>query len=132
MLEKLHGAVKLSSMADKLFLDGIVNWGRIVSLTAFGVSLHRLGKTSDSAEVIAEDLSEYLLSKHKAWLIENRSWVSLPYTSYRFYTFTTHGYSCVQCACNYESQGLQTLKEHLSRLSLTLVIGRFRGSIPYT
>lgn len=63
-------------------MDKHVNWGRIVSLAAFGAvtcqRLHYLRKLTkeNAVEQVSEKICNYLLTHQKEWLVDNKSWVS--------------------------------------------------------
>lgn len=71
--------VNISAVAKNLFEDGTTNWGRIVSLVAFGVVVSRYLKEKsreNCVELVAEEIATYLLTDQKEWLVENACWVS--------------------------------------------------------
>ena len=71
---KLVGVVAID-----LFEDGIINWGRVTSLLAFGavVCQHLKDRGMDNcAELVGEAIAVYLVTNQKTWLVENNSWVS--------------------------------------------------------
>lgn len=66
-------------VAESLFGDGSTNWGRVASLVAFGavVSKHMKEKgNKECVEQVAQEISTYLLSEQRDWLIKNNAWVS--------------------------------------------------------
>lgn len=70
----------VTAVAKSMFSDGITNWGRIVSLMAFGAVLcQRLKEKGrdNCVELVGQEISTYLLSEQRDWLIKNNSWVSL-------------------------------------------------------
>ena len=67
----------VSSVAKSLFADGTTNWGRIASLVAFGavVSQHLKDKGRENCvDLVGEEISSYLLSAQRDWLVKNNSW----------------------------------------------------------
>ncbi|KAL0961672.1 hypothetical protein UPYG_G00352890 [Umbra pygmaea] len=67
----------VSAVAKSLFADGTVNWGCIVSLLAFGAALshHLKDKGNENCtELVGEEISVYLLTDQRDWLIKNNSW----------------------------------------------------------
>lgn len=70
----------IMSVAKSLFGDGITNWGRIASLVAFGAVvcqyLKEMGR-GHCIELVGQEISSYLLSDQRDWLVKNNSWVSL-------------------------------------------------------
>uniref|UniRef100_A0A3P8VKM5 MCL1 apoptosis regulator, BCL2 family member b n=1 Tax=Cynoglossus semilaevis TaxID=244447 RepID=A0A3P8VKM5_CYNSE len=67
----------ISSVAKSLFGDGTTNWGRITSLVAFGAvvcqHLKECGQ-ENSTELVGREISSYLLSYQRDWLLKNNSW----------------------------------------------------------
>lgn len=65
------------SVAKSLFADSTTNWGRIASLVAFGAALCQYlearGKEG-CVSLVAEEISSYLLSDQREWLVKNNSW----------------------------------------------------------
>lgn len=69
----------ISSVAKSIFADGVVNWGRIASLVAFGAVVAQYMKDNgrrDCVDQVAQEISEYLLRDRRDWLIKNNGWVS--------------------------------------------------------
>ena len=69
----------VSSVARSLFADGTTNWGRIVSLVAFGAVVSQYLKEKGRGhcvEQVGQEISTYLLTEQRDWLIKNNSWVS--------------------------------------------------------
>lgn len=69
----------VSAVAKSLFADGTTNWGRVTSLMAFGavVSQHLKEKGRENCvEQVGREISTYLLSDQRDWLVKNNSWVS--------------------------------------------------------
>uniref|UniRef100_A0A8C7UTW0 Bcl-2 Bcl-2 homology region 1-3 domain-containing protein n=1 Tax=Oncorhynchus mykiss TaxID=8022 RepID=A0A8C7UTW0_ONCMY len=67
----------LSAVAHSIFEDGTVNWGRVASLTSFGAAVCRYlrGKGRDNCvDLVGEEISEYLVTHHKDWLVKHNSW----------------------------------------------------------
>lgn len=72
----------VSAVSRDLFSDGATNWGRIASLVAFGVVVSQCLKEngkSDRVELVAHEISTYLLTDQRDWLIKNNGWVGLDY-----------------------------------------------------
>lgn len=84
MIEKLsmiHTGNKVKRVACALFEDGKINWGRIVSLVTFGLEMCRHLNEKDEqrfkfVESVGKEISAYLLTEQKDWLLKNNSWVS--------------------------------------------------------
>lgn len=69
----------VGAVAESLFADGSTNWGRVASLIAFGavVSQHmKENGNEECVERVAQEISTYLLSKQRDWLLKNNAWVS--------------------------------------------------------
>lgn len=69
----------VSSVAKSMFADGVTNWGRIASLVAFGAVVAQHMKDNgrrDCVEPVAQEISTYLLTDRRDWLIKNNGWVS--------------------------------------------------------
>lgn len=71
----------VSVLARSIFADGFTNWGRIISLVAFGVVACQNSNKKEEGrlalvESVGEEISAYLLTDQKDWLLENNSWVS--------------------------------------------------------
>lgn len=65
-------------IAESLFSDGDVNWGRVVSLAAFGVSVCQRCNANglgDRSDVLGEEISQYLVTHQRTWLLEHNAWV---------------------------------------------------------
>lgn len=75
----------VSAVAKSLFGDGTTNWGRVVSLVAFGavVSQYLKEKSRENCvEQVAKEISTYLLTEQRDWLVKNNSWVSFFFCFY--------------------------------------------------
>lgn len=69
----------VSAVAKSMFADGTTNWGRIASLVTFGAVVSQYLKENgkkDCVEHVAREISTYLLSDQRDWLIKNNAWVS--------------------------------------------------------
>ncbi|TWW79765.1 induced myeloid leukemia cell differentiation protein Mcl-1b [Takifugu flavidus] len=67
----------VSSVAKSIFADGVTNWGRIASLVAFGAVVAQHMKDNgrrDCVEPVAQEISTYLLTDRRDWLIKNNGW----------------------------------------------------------
>lgn len=67
----------VSSVAKSLFADGTTNWGRIASLVAFGAAVSQYLKEKgrgNCVELVGKEISTYLLSYQRDWLVKNNSW----------------------------------------------------------
>ncbi|XP_077577297.1 induced myeloid leukemia cell differentiation protein Mcl-1b [Stigmatopora nigra] len=67
----------VGSVAKSLFSDGVTNWGRVVSLMAFGAVVSKYLKDKDRGhcvDMVAEEISSYLLTYQRNWLLKNNSW----------------------------------------------------------
>ncbi|XP_028327022.1 induced myeloid leukemia cell differentiation protein Mcl-1b [Gouania willdenowi] len=67
----------VSAVAKSLFADQRTNWGRIASLVAFGAvvcqHLKERGR-SNCVELVGQEISTYLLTEQREWLVKNNSW----------------------------------------------------------
>ncbi|XP_058860520.1 uncharacterized protein LOC131702723 [Acipenser ruthenus] len=72
----------VTDVAESLFSDGTTNWGRVVSLVAFGAVVARHLKQSGlehCIEPLGERISSFLLRDKRAWMRTERgkaSWIS--------------------------------------------------------
>nr|XP_057943961.1 induced myeloid leukemia cell differentiation protein Mcl-1 homolog [Doryrhamphus excisus] len=67
----------IQDVAQSLFADGTTNWGRVATLVAFGAVVSRYLKNNGRAccvEKVAREISNYLLSHHRTWLVVHNSW----------------------------------------------------------
>lgn len=67
----------VSAVAKSLFGDGTTNWGRVVSLVAFGAVVSQYLKENgreNCVEQVAKEISTYLLTEQRDWLVKNNSW----------------------------------------------------------
>lgn len=76
-LNEREDASFVRDVATSLFEDGTTNWGRIASLLAFGavVSKYLNDKgREDCVERVGDEISKYLLTSQRDWLVKNNSW----------------------------------------------------------
>lgn len=69
----------MGSVAKSTFEDGSTNWGRVASLVAFGAVVAQYLKDHgrrNCVEHVAQEISSYLLTDQRDWLIKNNAWVS--------------------------------------------------------
>ncbi|KAJ8273635.1 hypothetical protein GJAV_G00103840 [Gymnothorax javanicus] len=67
----------VAKVAENLFSDGTTNWGRIASLVAFGATVSKHLKDNGQegcVEMVADQISSYLLAHKKDWLFNNKGW----------------------------------------------------------
>lgn len=67
----------VKNVATELFSDGITNWGRIASLLSFGamVCKHQNDRgLSKCVSLVGEEISSYLLTDQRDWLLKNKAW----------------------------------------------------------
>ena len=88
MAEKLDVAkdnayVTFKNVADEIFADGKYNWGRIVSVYAFGACLavhcynsSTSGKDESVVRTIASFVGKYVANCLSGWIHANGGWVS--------------------------------------------------------
>lgn len=69
------------SVADEIFEDGTINWGRIVAVYTFASRLaaHCKKHSPDSEERIALYAGKYVASKLGKWIHDNGGWVSFQF-----------------------------------------------------
>lgn len=84
MDDKGDKVTSMSVLAHSIFADGATNWGRIVSLVAFGVIVCQNSNKEEEerlalVESVGEEISTYLLTDQRDWLLKNNSWVSSSY-----------------------------------------------------
>ncbi|XP_066525672.1 induced myeloid leukemia cell differentiation protein Mcl-1a [Hoplias malabaricus] len=67
----------ISRVAKLMFEDGTMNWGRVVSLVAFGeVVCEKLRESGqdECVEYVVDHISTYLSTYQHQWLINNKGW----------------------------------------------------------
>uniref|UniRef100_A0AAZ1XHX8 Bcl-2 Bcl-2 homology region 1-3 domain-containing protein n=1 Tax=Oreochromis aureus TaxID=47969 RepID=A0AAZ1XHX8_OREAU len=67
-----------AGVARALFSDGIINWGRIVSLVAYGTVLLQASKSTlwpECAYGIGVSIAAYITDNHMDWLVGTDGWV---------------------------------------------------------
>lgn len=72
----------IKTVAEKIFSDGTTNWGRIASLVAFGAEVCKYLKETGRehcVKAVGKQISSYLLSEQRQWLLNNKAWVCTPY-----------------------------------------------------
>ncbi|XP_017659212.1 PREDICTED: induced myeloid leukemia cell differentiation protein Mcl-1, partial [Lepidothrix coronata] len=68
-------------VANHVFSDGVANWGRVVTLVAFGAFVARQlrGPQRDrGVSSLARILTDALVSSRREWLLSQGGWVSHP------------------------------------------------------
>ncbi|KAI0220831.1 hypothetical protein LSAT2_027704 [Lamellibrachia satsuma] len=76
-IDELNGFQTLANVADELFREGPINWGRIVALYAFGGYVARYSVSSQDSDVInmiGEFLGFYVSKKLGDWIREHGGW----------------------------------------------------------
>lgn len=74
-----HDTSFVTTVAEEIFSDKVTNWGRIVSLIAFGGVVCKYLKDhghADCVDDVADQISRYLLDHQRDWLNRNNGWVS--------------------------------------------------------
>ncbi|XP_028678642.1 bcl-2-like protein 10 [Erpetoichthys calabaricus] len=70
--------VKLKRVMEEMVGDGILNWGRIVSLFTFtgllAQELHSKGAGTDCSNKLADTIADYLGVEKAEWLAQNGGW----------------------------------------------------------
>ncbi|XP_061630915.1 induced myeloid leukemia cell differentiation protein Mcl-1 homolog [Phyllopteryx taeniolatus] len=72
-----HDMAFVSEVARILFGDGTTNWGRVASLVAFAAVVSRALKEKrreSCVELVAQEVSTYLLSHQRTWLVQHNAW----------------------------------------------------------
>uniref|UniRef100_H3AR18 MCL1 apoptosis regulator, BCL2 family member n=2 Tax=Latimeria chalumnae TaxID=7897 RepID=H3AR18_LATCH len=67
----------IPEIGNQIFKDGATNWGRIVSLIAFGaVVAKKLKKMNleDSIEQLAVSITDFLVQNKGDWILKNQGW----------------------------------------------------------
>uniref|UniRef100_A0A669F4C0 Bcl-2 Bcl-2 homology region 1-3 domain-containing protein n=1 Tax=Oreochromis niloticus TaxID=8128 RepID=A0A669F4C0_ORENI len=67
----------VTGVARALFSDGIINWGRVVSLVAYGTVLLRASKSTlgpECAYEIGVSIAAYITDNHMDWLVGSDGW----------------------------------------------------------
>ncbi|XP_039599099.1 induced myeloid leukemia cell differentiation protein Mcl-1 homolog [Polypterus senegalus] len=67
----------MTPVAESIFSDGVINWGRVVSLVAFGAVVAKHLKQVNLERCIrplADQISTFLLTRQKDWIVNNRAW----------------------------------------------------------
>ncbi|KAH3720359.1 hypothetical protein DPMN_063256 [Dreissena polymorpha] len=85
MVQQLHVTVDLAyetflAVAEELFKEGIINWGRVVALFAFGGSLAvecMVKEMEHLVDSIYEWVSTYVQDKLSHWITDNGGWNGL-------------------------------------------------------
>lgn len=104
----------VKTVATELFSDGITNWGRIASLLTFGamVCKHQNdGGLGKCVSLVGEEISSYLLTDQRDWLLKNKAWVSyffispLQYCIYSYFEFSIVCNLYSPCVCIFFSLG---------------------------
>lgn len=68
----------VTRVARTLFSDGIINWGRVVSLVAYGTVLLQASKSTlgpECAYAIGVSIAAYITDNHMDWLAGTDGWV---------------------------------------------------------
>lgn len=68
----------IETTLENLFKDGIMNWGRIISLLSFGAVIATYFKKNNrenQIEPLGQIISKYLLTYQQEWLFNNNDWI---------------------------------------------------------
>lgn len=72
--------ITITEVARNVFEDGIVNWGRVVSLMALGAAMCQSNGLESNViavgDSVAGEIASYLLTEHREWM-EEHPWVSV-------------------------------------------------------
>lgn len=77
--DERNDASYIGAVAKSLFADGTTNWGRVASLVAFGAVVCQYWKEKgreNYVDLVGQEISTYLLTDQRDWLVKNNSWVS--------------------------------------------------------
>ena len=76
--DDISGFATLKSLADNMFEDNVSNWGRIVTLYAFGGYIAKnITGVDEAFSTMIGDFLGFYVTKHLApWIEENGGWVS--------------------------------------------------------
>uniref|UniRef100_A0A3Q4HDS7 Bcl-2 Bcl-2 homology region 1-3 domain-containing protein n=1 Tax=Neolamprologus brichardi TaxID=32507 RepID=A0A3Q4HDS7_NEOBR len=67
----------VTGVVRTLFSDGIINWGRVVSLVAYGTVLLQASKSTlgpECAYGIGVSIAAYITDNHMDWLVGTDGW----------------------------------------------------------
>ncbi|KAK6467644.1 induced myeloid leukemia cell differentiation protein Mcl-1 [Huso huso] len=67
----------VEDVAENMFKDGITNWGRIVTLLAFGtvfVNYLKENALEHDIERLGEKISDFLIREKRTWILKNGGW----------------------------------------------------------
>lgn len=95
-------------VAQTVFEDGIVNWGRIAVLVVFGAILClELDKmcTEIHVHLVANQITSYLIGNHEDWLLSHDAWVSTRSTLYSREITTVFGSDLCICFLSFYQTG---------------------------
>ncbi|CAI5654301.1 unnamed protein product [Oreochromis niloticus] len=68
-------AAVVADVAREIYSDGLLNWGRLVSLVAFGAALLGVSKASpERARNIGVTIAAYMTDTHMDWFVDNGGW----------------------------------------------------------
>lgn len=82
MLRKMHiqkeaDLAAMSEVATEVFRDGVINWGRIVTLISFGAFVAKHLKSTNqegSVDALAEIITDVLATEKREWLVSHDAW----------------------------------------------------------
>lgn len=69
--------IDLRTMWDEIFIDGVINWGRILAMIAFAGCLARHYGRTEYVECIAHRTREYFHDHLAHWVIEQGGWAAV-------------------------------------------------------
>ncbi|XP_077423906.1 induced myeloid leukemia cell differentiation protein Mcl-1 homolog [Vanacampus margaritifer] len=69
-----HDMTFISEVAKIQFADGATNWCRIASLVAFAAVVSQEKQQASCVELVAHEVSTYLLSHQRTWLVQHNAW----------------------------------------------------------
>jgi hypothetical protein len=80
-ITEANAQLTFTSVFEEIFIDGQVNWGRVVAVYAFGSRLGdysvKNGMSPEFVDKIAGFVGDYVASKLGHWIDENGGWVCI-------------------------------------------------------
>nr|XP_020653960.1 induced myeloid leukemia cell differentiation protein Mcl-1 [Pogona vitticeps] len=76
-IKKEEDLKTMSEVATEVFRDGIINWGRIVTLISFGAFVAKHLKSinqESSINTLTEIITDVLVTEKREWLVSHNAW----------------------------------------------------------
>ncbi|QHR78517.1 hypothetical protein KM759_gp124 [Lymphocystis disease virus 4] len=80
MTMNIEVEIFVKEIVENIFSDGLINWGRIISLITFGILIVdylKMINMTDKIKTVSFIISSYLIEHQKQWLLENNAWTGL-------------------------------------------------------